>query len=149
MIAGLGTSGSSRVIAETYADLESWHFRVPIIDGGIITQLDNSFPYGDDPDKDCDHVGQGRFMDISAGSYNNDEGVPVYAVGDGEITESDADWNSNSGDFGMQVILKSDYGVTFRYEHLAKIYVERNQRVKQGDLIGLLGDTGESKGAHL
>jgi len=143
----VGTLGSNRAAAETNAILESWHFRVPIIDGGTITRLDNSFTYNGET-KDCDHAGQGHFMDITVRPGNNDEGVPVYAVGEGKIIESDAFWNSDSNDFGMQVI-QTSFGVTFRYEHLAKIYVLENQPVKQGDLIGLLGDTGESEGAHL
>lgn len=38
---------------------------------------------------------------------------------------------------------------TVRYAHLAQAFVNVGQAIKEGDLIGLMGNTGQSYGAHL
>lgn len=55
----------------------------------------------------------------------------------------------NRGGFGNLVILRHFNGLETYYAHLSKLKVEVNQVVKAGDLIGLGGSTGRSRGPHL
>ena len=73
-------------------------------------------------------------------------GIPVRAVADGIVKL--ADWN---GGYGKQVqIDHPKYGPYFTsYAHLSKINVNKKQSVKQGDIIGLVGSTGNSSGPHV
>src|SRR3989337_2349452 len=85
IVAGSYTFGVTEAITQT-GEPEPWHFRIPLIDGATITRLD---PY-----VGCTgHYGTGRFMDISSERANNDEGTPIYAVGDGTIAYVYANWS--------------------------------------------------------
>jgi murein DD-endopeptidase MepM/ murein hydrolase activator NlpD len=72
------------------------------------------------------------------------EGTPVYAVYNGTIEV--ADW---MGGLGKAVVISHGYGSETRYGHLSQILVQPGQVVKQGTVIGLVGSTGMSTGAHL
>ncbi|MGE0638495.1 MAG: M23 family metallopeptidase [Bacteroidia bacterium] len=56
---------------------------------------------------------------------------------------------TSGGDGGNQVILKHDNGYKTGYAHLSKQLVKKGDKVKQGDVIGLSGNTGKSTGPHL
>ena len=51
--------------------------------------------------------------------------------------------------FGRVVRISHGYGVTTLYGHLMAVRVDEGQRVKRGDLVGLVGSTGRSTGPHL
>ncbi len=55
----------------------------------------------------------------------------------------------NRGGFGYLIILRHYNGLETYYAHLSKMSVKVNQVVKSGDLIGLGGSTGRSRGPHL
>lgn len=55
----------------------------------------------------------------------------------------------NRGGFGNLVIIRHHNGLETYYGHLSKIKVKANQVIKSGDLIGLGGSTGRSRGPHL
>gem|GEM_PF-178460 len=55
----------------------------------------------------------------------------------------------NRGGFGNLVIVRHYNGLETYYAHMSKIKVEVNQLVKSGDLVGLVGSTGRSRGPHL
>lgn len=55
----------------------------------------------------------------------------------------------NRGGFGYLVIVRHHNGLETYYAHLSKILVQVNQVVKSGDLVGLGGSTGRSRGPHL
>ena len=55
----------------------------------------------------------------------------------------------NRGGFGYLVIVRHYNGLETYYAHLSKILVKVNQVVKSGDLVGLGGSTGRSRGPHL
>lgn len=78
-------------------------------------------------------------LDISA-----DKGDPVYATADGKITNAAA-----AGNYGNLVVVDHGYGLETRYGHLSAFKVKNGQSVKRGDLIGLVGSTGRTTGAHL
>ncbi|MDR7994327.1 M23 family metallopeptidase [Thermosynechococcus sp. TG252] len=73
------------------------------------------------------------------------EGTPVLAVFDGRVVESN--W---LGGYGLTVILQHppEQHQTL-YAHLSQRFVNPGQWVKQGDVIGLVGSTGNSTGPHL
>lgn len=73
-------------------------------------------------------------------------GEPIYAVSDGVVKF--ADFAGNDG-FGNLVFIKHSDNLFTRYAHLAEIHVQRNDEVRAGQRIGLLGATGRVTGAHL
>jgi murein DD-endopeptidase MepM/ murein hydrolase activator NlpD len=78
-------------------------------------------------------------VDIAAAA-----GQPVFAAADGLVVLA----ASTSG-YGEAVFLAHGFGVTTRYGHLSELDVRPGQRVHRGDLIGRVGSTGRSTGAHL
>ncbi|NNF80865.1 MAG: M23 family metallopeptidase [Rhizobiales bacterium] len=71
-------------------------------------------------------------------------GHPVRATADGIVTK--ASWQ---GAYGRMVEIRHPHGITSRYAHLSRIKVKPGQRVKRGQKIGALGNTGRSTGAHV
>ena len=71
-------------------------------------------------------------------------GHPVLAAGDGVITFADF----MSG-YGRMVQLDHGHGLATRYGHLSGFAVVVGQNVKRGDVIGYVGTSGRSTGAHL
>lgn len=71
-------------------------------------------------------------------------GTPIYATGNGVIEQADA---SSSG-YGLCVKIKHGYGYETLYAHMSKVLVSAGQKVKRGQIIGLLGNTGLSTGPH-
>lgn len=72
-------------------------------------------------------------------------GTPVLAAYAGKVIT--ADW---LGGYGLSVLLEHDQGKSAtRYAHLSEIFVKPGQAVKQGAVIGFVGNTGNSTGPHL
>ena len=72
-------------------------------------------------------------------------GTPVVAAYRGQVTLADY-----AGGYGMMVVLRHLDGTQeSRYAHLAQIFVQPGEWVEQGELIGLVGSTGNSTGPHL
>ena len=75
-------------------------------------------------------------------------GTPVYATGDGVVTEVKGSKRSRSG-FGLEIIIDHGYGYETLYGHLNAFNVKRKQKVKRGDIIAFVGSTGGSTAPHL
>lgn len=75
-------------------------------------------------------------------------GTPVYATGDGKVTQVSGSSRSRVG-FGL--VIKIDHGYDYEtlYGHLSSFNVKRGQKVKRGDIIGYVGNTGGSTAPHL
>ncbi len=71
-------------------------------------------------------------------------GTPIYATGDGTVKVAEF----NSG-YGNVVVLKHGNGYESLYAHMSRAKVRNGQKVKRGDVIGYVGSTGLSTGAHL
>ncbi len=80
-----------------------------------------------------------RGLDIA-----NKNGTPVYATADGTIT-----YAGKKGYYGNFISIKHGYGLVTRYGHLSKILKKRGTKVKRGDIIGNIGNTGRSTGPHI
>ncbi len=75
-------------------------------------------------------------------------GTPVYATGDGKVVEVSGSKRSRVG-FGLTVKIDHNYGYETVYAHLNAFNVRRGQKVKRGDVIGYVGNTGGSTAPHL
>lgn len=71
-------------------------------------------------------------------------GTPVVATADGRVSKIGRDAN-----IGRYVNIDHGYGIRTVYGHLSRTFVKTGQRVKRGQKIGALGNTGRSTGAHL
>ncbi len=78
-------------------------------------------------------------MDFTAPS-----GTPIFASGNGKIIKA-----HRSSTFGKVVYIDHGYGYKTIYAHMSKILARKGQRVKRGDLIGYVGNTGRSAAPHL
>ena len=74
-------------------------------------------------------------------------GTPIYATADGIILAA-----MRNGPYGNYVKIDHNsekYGYATRYGHMNKIFVKKRQKVKRGDIIGEVGNTGMSTASHL
>lgn len=72
-------------------------------------------------------------------------GTPILAAKGGMVEE--AGWNN--GGFGNLVVIDHGNGVKTLYAHNSQLKVSKGQQVAQGDIIALMGSTGNSTGPHL
>jgi murein DD-endopeptidase MepM/ murein hydrolase activator NlpD len=77
--------------------------------------------------------------------FTADIGTPVYATGNGKVTRAD---NKSSG-FGNHIRIDHGFGYTTIYAHLSEYNVRVGQKVKRGEIIGYVGNSGRSRGPHL
>ena len=73
------------------------------------------------------------------------EGTPVKAMLDGTVTLAQSDLYYTGG----TLIFDHGHGISTLYMHMQKILVEKGQKVKQGEVIGMVGSTGRATGPHL
>ncbi len=76
-----------------------------------------------------------------------EQGTPVLAAQNGVVAAAES-----AGGYGLMVVLRhemEDVQLESRYAHLAEMFVEAGEEVKKGDIIGLVGSTGNSTGPHL
>ncbi|MDP4210746.1 MAG: M23 family metallopeptidase [Bacteroidota bacterium] len=71
-------------------------------------------------------------------------GTPVYATADGTIAEEGRD-----AGYGNKLLINHGFGYETLYAHLEQFNVRLGQKVKRGDLVGYVGNTGLSTGPHL
>ena len=80
-----------------------------------------------------------RGLDVST-----NVGTPVVAPADGVVT-----YSGRKVDFGNIVTIDHGNGYKTRYGHNSKLLARRGQRVKRGQVIAFVGNTGRSTGPHL
>lgn len=71
-------------------------------------------------------------------------GTPIYAIEDGVIDRTK--WQSNGA---LQIVMRGKSGSKFYYGHMDKVLISGGDRVKAGQVIGLMGDTGSPGAVHL
>ncbi len=78
-------------------------------------------------------------IDVSA-----PKGTPIYATADGVI-----EYTGRRGTFGNLVVIDHGYGYKTEYGHMNNFAVKRKQKVKRGEIIGYVGNTGLSRAPHV
>jgi len=72
------------------------------------------------------------------------EGTPIIAPADGVVTYSDQKWL-----IGNMITIDHGYGMTTLYGHIKELLKNKGERVKRGQVIALVGNTGRSTGPHV
>ena len=103
-----------------------------------LTRMASGFGFRTDPFTKSRRMHKG--MDFTA-----PRGTPIYAASDGIVTRAD----SRSSGYGKHIRIDHGFGYMTLYAHLSKYNVRRNQKVKKGDIIGFVGNTGRSQAPHL
>jgi len=78
-------------------------------------------------------------LDIAA-----EHGKPVYAPSDGVVV-----FAGPEGGYGNVIVIDHGYGIKSRYGHLAQMLVRAGDRVRRGQQVAAIGNTGRSTGPHL
>lgn len=79
-------------------------------------------------------------MDFSA-----ERGTEIYATGDGVVDLAEY---SQRG-YGNHVVIKHGYGYETLYAHMTQFIVRKGEKIKRGQVIGYVGNTGTSVAPHL
>lgn len=115
--------------------------QIPFARGSILTQ-----PFGANP-QDYAQFGLNGHEGLDFIPQGDDK--KVYAVESGIVTQ-DVDDPIQGKAYGIHVgIFAPVNRRLWTYAHLAENYVQKGDRVLRGQLIGLMGDTGNARGAHL
>ena len=77
--------------------------------------------------------------------FTSPVGTEIHVTGNGVIGKIEMDGRG----YGNNVIVNHGYGYETLYGHMSKIAVRSGQKVKRGDLIGYVGNSGTSTGPHL
>lgn len=120
------------------------YFDYPVA-GKEITQnygcLNDSFARASYPP--CDN-GKGGFH--NGVDFGRNSGENIYAVRNGNVVESG---NNNNYAYGQWLAIDHGDGLVTLYAHLSSKNVSKGDKVKKGDRIGIMGNTGYSTGTHL
>ena len=111
------------------------HFPLPEKFMGII-----SWGY----DKEAIHPISKKLMTHKGIDVPAPTGTPVYAAGGGVVKKAEM-----VDGWGKLIVLEHAAGYTTFYAHLDEINVETGVKVAEGELIGKVGNTGQSTGPHL
>lgn len=76
-------------------------------------------------------------------------GTPIYATGDGVIDRDNGDDAVGGHGYGNYVVVNHGFGYKTLYGHASQIVAKPGQRVKRGDIIAYVGNTGASTAPHL
>jgi murein DD-endopeptidase MepM/ murein hydrolase activator NlpD len=103
-----------------------------------LSRMASGFGWRSDPFTKANkrHMG----MDFSA-----PKGTPVFVSGDGVIERAD----QSAAGYGKHIRVNHGFGYVSLYAHLSNYNIKKGQRVKRGDLIGFVGNTGRSQAPHL
>ena len=71
-------------------------------------------------------------------------GSPIISPADGIVT-----FSGSKGLMGNMVAIEHGFGMVTRYGHTQKLLKKKGERVKRGETIALVGNTGRSTGPHL
>ncbi len=72
------------------------------------------------------------------------EGTPIIAPGDGVVTYAGKKWL-----IGNMITIDHSHGMLTQYGHIKELIAKKGDRVKRGEVIALVGNTGRSTGPHV
>lgn len=104
---------------------------MPLKEGAVTS------PFGKRKNGDKTEMHSG--IDIGA-----DEGTPIFAVMAGKVITAEKD-----DSYGNYVILDHGKGIRTLYAHCSRLTVSEGDKVKAGDRLALVGQTGDADGPHL
>lgn len=74
------------------------------------------------------------------------EGTPIHAAAGGTVVIARMGFN---GGFGNYVVIQHSNGMKTLYAHMSRLGTNPGEHVSQGEVIGYVGNTGDSRGNHL
>ena len=77
--------------------------------------------------------------------FTADIGTEIYATGDGVVESIESKYSG----YGQHVIINHGFGYESLYAHMSRVAVRAGQKIKRGQIIGYVGNTGTSTGPHL
>ncbi len=110
--------------------------------GSFIWPVDSTYITSRYGERSAPTVGASTYhkaLDIGAKS-----GDPIYAAADGQVAVA----NYNDG-LGYYVSIEHDGETATRYSHMTNYIVQPGEQVKQGQIIGYVGESGIATGSHL
>jgi len=72
------------------------------------------------------------------------KGEPIMASADGKVVKS-----THQVGYGLTIVIDHGYGIITKYAHCSKSIVKRGQKVKRGEVIGYVGQSGITTGPNL
>ena len=155
-----GTNGLNKITKEVTADIDK-EIQSKIIKQSVLKEevskriyrgTRNPYEYGV---AFLSHPTKGGYMTSGYGERWNsfhkgidiagDIGDDVIAAMDGEVIYS----QYNDGGYGNLIIVKHEDDMETYYGHLSESYVEVGDKIRKGDIIAAVGNTGFSTGPHL
>lgn len=128
--------GSSNYYTSTGESIMRSQFKLPI-SNSVKKRISSKYGYRIHPIKK-------RRVFHKGVDYAVRYGTPIIAAASGYVEMSK--WH---GGYGRCILIRHDNGFKTRYAHLSKYKVRSGQYVNQGQVIGLVGTSGSSTGAHL
>ena len=131
---GASTSGGGANANSTNASLA--------FNGSFIWPVDSTYVtsrYGERSAPTAGASTNHKAIDIGASS-----GAPIYAAADGQVANA----TYNDG-LGYYVSIEHDGETATRYSHMTNFIVQPGEYVKQGQIIGYVGESGIATGSHL
>lgn len=138
--AGAGASGAAS--SDTSAGENSSGSASYAYTGSFIWPVDSTYVtsrYGPRSAPTAGASSNHKAIDIGAKT-----GDPIYAAADGQVAIADF----NNG-LGYYVSIQHDGDTATRYSHMTNYIVQPGETVKQGQIIGYVGDSGIATGSHL
>lgn len=71
-------------------------------------------------------------------------GTPIIAPADGLVL-----FTGREGGFGNMIVIDHGYGIITKFAHCSTIEAKVGQKVKRGDIVARVGNTGRSTGPHM
>lgn len=133
-------------------ELSEWHKQYVMDNGGVIngTPRPNGYIW---PAPECnvitaywgdDRGHKGMDFACNGSAY----GKPIVAAQSGTVIRSNKTDSWGSG-WGYYAMIDHGGGFSTLYAHCSVLVVDEGQQVQQGEIIGYIGNTGDSYGAHL
>jgi murein DD-endopeptidase MepM/ murein hydrolase activator NlpD len=151
---GLTEEELKQKIDELMAEVEHRSDRLEMLESMLVQQSmrKNTLPSGKPVGVGYNSSGYGWRVDPFTGKMAFHEGLdfsaamgsPIYAAATGIVR-----FAARTPDYGNLIKIDHGAGLETRYAHASALLVKVGERVKKGQIIGKVGSTGRSTGAHL